>query len=112
MAYRVKSRPAESGCVADIASILFTSLGFLLIGGISHSDEYHGGGKIVAGVVLLLPWFAAESAINSVLSGSQGSSTVSLLTTGVGLFGQFLYYLAIYWLLKRLFFLVRPSGGR
>ena len=83
---------------------LFTFIGFLSIAGIAHSGDDHGGGKIIFGVVLLFPWFATESAINSIFPGSHGSSSISLLTTGLGLFAQFLYYLAFYWFLKRLFF--------
>ena len=86
---------------------LFTLIGFLSIAGISHSGDDQGGGKIIFGVVLLLPWFATESAINSIFSGSHGSSAISLLTTGVGLLAQFLYYLTFYWLVKRLFVFLR-----
>ncbi len=37
------------------ATALFTYIGFLLIAGISHSGDDHGGGNIIAGVVLLFP---------------------------------------------------------
>ena len=92
------------------ATALFTYIGFLLIAGIAHGGDSDGGGRVVAGVVLLLPWFAVESAIHNLTPDSHGSAAVARLTTAAAVFGQLLYYLAIYWILRRLFSLLRRNS--
>jgi hypothetical protein len=103
---KAAGRILEAVLVLGITA-LFTYIGFSLIAGIAHGGEGQGGGRIIAGVVLLFGWFATESAINYIFSGTHGSSAISLLTTCMGWLAQFLYYLAVYWLLKRLLLFVR-----
>jgi hypothetical protein len=92
------------------ATALFTYIGFLLIAGVAHSGETQGAGRIVTGVVLLLPWFAVESAIHRLAPDSHDSAGVARLTMAVAAFAQLLYYLAIYWLARRLLSFLRRNS--